>query len=298
MPLPLKPEIIKIARNYFSGEQPAFATTLLAILFKTYGVQVLEWDGLTIEMEVKEDFGVDMPSRVYDKLMALITALSNDAIYKDVTFFDEFVSAINGRGFGTEDDVPAVDDVAWAVAELTINDPRPFGREPYWYRNIRIYTRVVLDDEGMDIPPQVLGFAEARTPKSSVNEEPADYAATWGEKQAKADEIDAWVSERMVALVQQLMEVGVDFSQRKKAEWTSDDNMAKHVDKHSWEFGGPDKYVEAEKELTKNPPADAEVVAQRCEGKQCATKRVSGATAMVWVSRDKDGKTVTLYKRL
>jgi hypothetical protein len=216
MPLPLKPEVVKVAQAFFSGKEPAFATTLLAILFKTYGVQVLEWDGLTIEMQVKDDFSVEMPSRVYDKLMALITALSNDAIYRDVTFFDEFVSAINGRGLGTEDDAPAVDDVAWAVAELTINDPRPFGREPYWYNNIKIYTRVILDDEGMDIPPQVLAYAGAKTPKNSVNEAPADYAATWGEKQAKADEVDNWISERMVALVQQLMEVGVDLASVRK----------------------------------------------------------------------------------
>jgi len=80
MPI-LSRELKAAAQPYFSGDKESFATTLVAGLLRLYGVEALEWDPLTIQMEIKEDLGVDMPRRVYDKMMALVyqrTRLSSD----------------------------------------------------------------------------------------------------------------------------------------------------------------------------------------------------------------------------
>jgi hypothetical protein len=199
------------AAKYFSGDIPTFATVLLSCLLKTYGLDVLKWDGLTIQLQVKDDFGVEMPRLVYDKLMALISAITTTHIYEDVPLFDETVSALCGRGFGEEEDIPAVEDVAWTIAELQLNDPEPVGRHkdvPYGH-DIRKYVEVVLADEGFSIAPRILGFAKTSNVKAEGTGDTEMFAAAWGEKQAKADEIDKWVEDKVVILVQQLQTLGI-----------------------------------------------------------------------------------------
>ncbi len=200
---------------FLSGARPAFATTLLSLLLRTYGLQVMEWEGETIQLEVKDDFHLEMPRKVYDQLMALLTALTTDEVYKDVAVFDEICSALNGRGLGVERDVPPVTDVAWAVTEIRINDPDPATRSPEqpWSRNIARYCRVVLDDEGMPIAPKALEFAHSRAVPAEGTDNPDYYAAAWGSAQARADEIDTIMAERTRLLIEQLMTVGVQFKQ-------------------------------------------------------------------------------------
>lgn len=204
----------KRAAPYFSGDKPSFATTLLAALMKVYGVDVLEWDGITIQLQVKEDFGVDMPRKTYDKLMALILALSTDRVYKEVEVFDEVVNALNNRGFGTERDVPPVDHVAWAVAEIGLNDPEPVSRNPEdpWSKDIKKYARVVLDDEGMSRAPKSMDFAPERAPKAEGFDDPAFFAAAWGSADERAAEIDALIEKKAGVLIEQLLDLGIDFS--------------------------------------------------------------------------------------
>jgi hypothetical protein len=207
-------ELKEAGIRYFSGASESFATTLAAILMKAYGPAVLEWDGLTIEMQVKDDFGVEMPRLVYDKLMALITALATDSIYKDVVLFDETVSALNGEGVGVERDIPSVDDVAWTVAELRINDPDPVGRDPKkpWSPDIQKYVRVVLDDEGLRRTPRILDFAAERGVPKEGMDDVDHYAATWESQSRRADEIDKWVEDQIVVLIQQLVGAGIEIT--------------------------------------------------------------------------------------
>lgn len=297
----LNREFKQRAKPLFAGEEPAYATTLLAALFMMYGLEVLEWDGLTIELEVKDDLEVEMPRRVYDKVMALIMALTTDTVYKDVPVFDEFVRAINNHGAGAQQDIPPAIEVAWAVTELEMNDPEPVSREERdkrFSRNIRKYTRVVLDDAGLPIAPGVLSFAASRTVDAEGQDDNQYYAGAWGSAQAAAEEIDVEVEGRAIELVQQLMNLGVNFPQ-KEADWTSDKNYEVHAEKHAPEFGSADDYAAAEAALSKDPgsPLSEE---KSCDtdaqgNLRCATKR-EYPDGRVHVVNDQ-GKTITLYKR-
>jgi len=199
---------------FLSGERETFATVLLAGLMKAYGLEVIDWDGVTTQLQVKEDFGVEMPRRVYDQLMALQNVLTTDAVYKQVPVFDETISALNRQGVGLEQGVPSVDDTAWAVAEIRLNDPDPTTRSPEqpWGRDIQKYVRVVLDDEGFTRAPKILDFAADRLPGKEGTDDAAMYAATWGVQQSKADEIDQWVESQAEKLIAHLMELGIDFT--------------------------------------------------------------------------------------
>lgn len=205
---------------FLSGERETFATVLLAGLMKAYGLEVLDWDGATIQLQVKEDFGVEIPRRVYDQIMALQNVLTTDAVYKQVPIFDETISALNRNGVGVEQGVPSVDDTAWAVAEIRLNDPDPATRSPDqpWGRDIQKYVRVVLDDEGFTRAPKILDFAADRLPGKEGMDDVTMYAATWGVHQSKADEIDQWVESQAEKLISDLMELGIEFETKPSPE--------------------------------------------------------------------------------
>jgi hypothetical protein len=197
--------------KFLTGEQETFCTVLVAILLRMYGPEVLNWDGATIQLQVKDDLHVEMPRRVYDQIMGLLSVLNTDAVYKDADVFDVAVAALSRQGLVFDNRSPTVQDVAWAVAEISMNDPDPVTRDPEqpWGQQIQRYARAVLDDEGMDIAPSVLSFVPDKTPTVSSGEDAADYTGTWGVRQAQADEIDQAIEDRFRVLLQHLQLVGV-----------------------------------------------------------------------------------------
>jgi len=244
---------------------------------------------------LKEDFGVELPRKVFDKMMALITAMSTDRVYRDIAFFDETVNALNGTGVGVDRGIPTVTEVAWAVTELAMNDPEPVGRDkenPYT-KHIGKYARVVLDDEGMDRAPKALYFAPSRPVKKEGHDDAQYYAGAWGSAQARADEVDQWIEKTAIELLQQLMSLGIDL-QPKEAAWTSDANRDTHLEKHGPEF---EDYLAAEEEYSQKEPAESE---QFCEtdaqgNTRCKRKLRYGDDGVVRVETE-DGRTITLYK--
>jgi len=199
---------------FLTGEIPTFATVLVSILLKLYGVQALNWDGASIQLEIKDDLGVEMPRRVYDQLMGLLTAITTDSVYSNPAVFDSIVSALNRQGVVPDNIPPTVEDVAWTVAEIGMNDPEPVSRnkENPWGFKVAAYVRAVLDDEGLTIPPAVLSFAHTKTPAAQRMDDPEMYAGTWGSAQARADEVDADIETKAVELIKQLQSLGIEIT--------------------------------------------------------------------------------------
>ena len=204
----------KAAEPYLAGKKPTFATILVSILLKAYGVESLNWENNTIELTIKEDFGVEMPRRVFDKMMALLTALNSNIVYQDVSVFDHVVHSLCGQGAGVEHGVPPVLDIAWAVTEIEIADPAPVGIDPKrrWSDTIKAYIRVALDDEGMAIAPKALNFIKDR-PAPTTDSDALTVASSWQEKQSQADEIDQHVEELVNVMVAQLATIGIALPQ-------------------------------------------------------------------------------------
>jgi hypothetical protein len=199
------------AAPFLSGEKHTFSTVLLSILMKAYGTAVLEWDGATIQMETERDFGITMPRKVYDQLLALITALTTDLVYTDVEIFDEVCNALCRKGLGSYRQVPPALDVAWAVTEIEIADPEPVSRNPKdrWDDSIKRYIRVVLNDEGISFAPKTLDFVKSLAPNTRETSDPALFASSWLSKQEASDEIDAQVEDLTKTLLLHLKEAGL-----------------------------------------------------------------------------------------
>lgn len=201
----------KAAIPYLKGEKPCFGTILVSILLKAFGVECLNWENNTIELEIKETFdGVELPRKVFDKLCALLSVLNSDIAYSDVSVFDHVVMGLCGEGSAVQHGAPAVLDIAWAVTEIEIADPAPVGVDPKnrWSDNIKAYIRVALDDEGMSIAPKTLNFIKDK-PAPTSDSDPDIVAASWNEKQSAADEVDRHVEELVNVMVAQLASIGI-----------------------------------------------------------------------------------------
>lgn len=200
---------------YLSGARPAFATTLVGILLKAYGADALNWDVLTIQLQIKQDFGLELPRKVHDQMMGLILCMTSNRVFTEVQVFDQMISALTGQGVSYEQDAPPVDAVAWTCTEILLNDPHPTGRPPEqpWSRDIAKYVRVVLDDEGMPTPPKILEFAGDRPVPSEADAGEEYYAATWATQAARAKEVDDWVEQRVEMLVDQLQGLEIPIGQ-------------------------------------------------------------------------------------
>lgn len=203
-------EFKRAVTPWFTGEKPTFATVLNAVLAKMYGADYLNWDALTIQLEVKDTLDVDMPRKVFDQLMGMVTALTSTVVYHDVEAFDAYVSAANRLSIAFDHDLPSVADVAWAVTELHQVDPEPVGvPKRGWSDDIRAYTRVILDAEGMPIAPKALSFAKDRAPQGTFSEDAPLYAGAWESSQARADEIDGHVDYMTTLMIAHLAQIGV-----------------------------------------------------------------------------------------
>jgi hypothetical protein len=206
MPDVNKEVIKKVLRNPHS-----FATTLVVALLDSYGTELCSWAPETILLEVKSDFGVDMPQTNFDRLMAGIILLTSNRFYQSLPDFIELCGILSGAVAHPGVFSPAdADECAWGITEAILlsppDEPEPFNAE------IRAYVGKTVEMEGMIVPPDVLKIGmPASTAKSDVHNNFADdaimYTAIWKNEEEKTEEINSLVKDRLIALINQLAEL-------------------------------------------------------------------------------------------
>jgi hypothetical protein len=206
-------EFIRTAAGYLDGSEPAYATTLLGILLKAYGAEALNWDPLTIESQLKDDFGVELGDDPYEQLMALINVMATDSVYQSVTTFDATVShlmALNSHDV----DAPNPYELAWAVFEILINDPDPHGAGDSvcpFCKDIQNYCGVILADAGFKKPPTTLSFAQMpKWATPSLGNDPVMAEGANASEMATSEDVDRHVEHHAGQLIAQLKSLGID----------------------------------------------------------------------------------------
>lgn len=130
------------------------ATILYSIAVREFGAEVHEWEPETVYMEIKDSFGIEMPEANFNKLMALICAVSSDAFYQKWGSFETICAALSD-GDASGDDELLVGEMAWGVIEVKLNDDTPgeFSAE------VAAGVGALLMNEGFTAPPPSLAFA-------------------------------------------------------------------------------------------------------------------------------------------
>lgn len=107
----------------------ADATVLNAMLLTQYGEEALDWDPLTIQMEIQDDFGVTPASAVMDKICALQIVMGSGSFFGRVDAFRNVVNTLaSGQPFFQTFTPLQAEEIALAVATVGMNrDLLPFA---------------------------------------------------------------------------------------------------------------------------------------------------------------------------
>ncbi len=171
-----------------------YSTTLLVWLLDQYGMEVLDWHPETIKLELRDDFQVNVPRFIIDRIMAGICVLTTDLFFQNVSKFIQLCNVFSGDEFDPRTfDIADAGECAWGITEaLLLNppdkeEPEPFGDE------IRHYLAAILKEEGFITPPDILAIALHANWSDQIQFEFADdpdmQGAIYDTQKGKADDI-------------------------------------------------------------------------------------------------------------
>lgn len=129
MPL-LSSETVDSAAWREMWENPeADATVLNAMVLSKYGEEALDWDPITIQMEIQDDFGVTPAAEVMDKICAMQIVMGTGDFFQRVDAFRNIVNTIaNGQPFFQTFTPLQAEEIAIAIATVGMNrDMLPFA---------------------------------------------------------------------------------------------------------------------------------------------------------------------------
>ncbi len=191
------------------ADQDSLTTPLITLLIDHYGGELLSWHPLTIDLEVKDDFGVLLPRRNLDKIMAGICLLTSDDFYRRLPRFIQLCNILSGDIFepGLFDWADSY-ECAWGITEAALlsppeeKDPEPFDEE------ILAYLGFALRQDGISRPPDVLQIAkldyDAEAGLAELTDDPVLYESAWQLQDAKSQEIRDMLSRMLRLLASQL----------------------------------------------------------------------------------------------
>ena len=186
----------------------ADATVLNAMLLTKYGEESLDWDPITIQMEIQADFGVTPASEAMDKLCAMQIVMGTGDFFGRVDAFRNIVNTIaNGQPFFQTFTPLQAEEIALALATVGMNrDMLPFAPA------VREYVRLSLKGDGYsedDFPP-ILSCVFDRDPdEKKVRQQLTDLIGRPESELPTAAEnnianIDSMLRRRVVVCLKQL----------------------------------------------------------------------------------------------
>lgn len=208
MPLLSKQTIDSAAWREMWENPEADATVMNAMVLSKYGEEALEWDPITIQMEIQDDFGVTPASECMDKICAMQIVMGTGDFFQRVDAFRNIVNTIaNGQPFFQTFTPLQAEEIAIAVATVGMNrDMIPFA--PAVQELVRL--SLVGDGYSDEQFPPILSCVFDRKPDDrSVREQIKDLVGRPESELPTAAEnnmlnIDSMLKRRIVICLHQL----------------------------------------------------------------------------------------------
>lgn len=208
MPL-LSDETVDSAAWREMWENPeADATVLNAMVLSKYGEEALDWDPLTIQMEIQDDFGVSPASEVMDKICAMQIVMGTGDFFGRVDAFRNVVNTIaNGQPFFQTFTPLQAEEIAIAIATVGMNrDMIPFAPA------VQELVRLSLKGDGYSeeqFPPILSCVFDRRPNEKAIREKLTDLVGRPEAELPTAAEnnmanIDVMLRRRIVICLKQL----------------------------------------------------------------------------------------------
>lgn len=198
----------KMMKSLWTSPQ-TFASILLTVFLDRFEMEGLGWDPNTITLEIEEEFDVELPQCVLDKLMAAISILTSDTFYRSLPDFITFCNVLSGDTYRPDMFDPADSaEVAWGITEGLLISPPEEEQEGPFSDEIRAYIGAVLDQEGIINAPDVLQIALRKANVSDAanqfSDDPEMFNAIYDVEAGKSAEINSIITEKVKMLLGQL----------------------------------------------------------------------------------------------
>lgn len=193
------------ARAAFMNEN-TFASTLFAILVDAFGsLEFVNWDPEVIQAELKSDLGItfrELPEENQDKLMMMIGVYGTDLFFSS---FEWFVSACNAfsnsKVLPMVFDPPSMEEIAWAVMEVSMQQVQDGLMENAFNDEIKAYVGKQASREGYSKQPNILSWADDPDKGTDNALDPAAlgaelFAASTQADQSKLEELEQAIKQK------------------------------------------------------------------------------------------------------
>ena len=189
----------------------SFTTTIIVALFSHYGPEFMEWDPETVGLRLEKEFDINIDQMTKDKVQAGATVMTTSMFYKSFNVFSVVCNVMSLTGYSTEMLIPPEsDEVAWGCTEVKLLD-KDYSPEKF-IPEIKHYTGIVLDQEGVYSPPGILSFAEYpdKNPLTIFDRDDR-FSQMFSKIQSeKKEEFNAAILNRMDQLMEQLENLDAD----------------------------------------------------------------------------------------
>jgi hypothetical protein len=194
------------------------ATPLFIMWLDTYVVneseeeqkEIMKWDPDTIRMEIEDDFKVQVPQPVLDKIFTARELVTTDRFFQVLADFQDFCNILSGTStFDPRVWDPAdAAECAWGITEALLLDPPDDNTQVVFAEEIVNYVSHAIDHEGIVRPPDVLQIGNLEDKAIKLNaawsDDPDMLKTIWDGDTAKTNDINRMIKERLRLLIQQL----------------------------------------------------------------------------------------------
>lgn len=182
-----------------------FASTLLILAVDLFGSECVSesggsWTPETFRMEFQAHFGCSLSNDTLGKLLAAVSILTSDALYRGLPSFLFTVHGLLGDGTDWSYAEPIdAEDLAWAVMEAMLIWPPESG--DLFDPQIVAWCRMILKTEGLMSPPAVLSFAREEAVYGEIGQFGDDILR---EQATRTQEVNEYIEQQQEALFRQL----------------------------------------------------------------------------------------------
>ncbi len=195
--------------NLFA-DKGAFAFNLLVALLDSYGMEALSWSPETIEMEIADDFNIDIPAASFDRLLTACHIMTDNDFYVSPVDFARGCVSLSGHPCWADTMVlPDSEDVAWGITEAMLIMPPVSNNESIFSPEILGLIGGILDEEGILTPPDVLKIADRagdvmNRVSYEFSDDPEMFSAIQSVESDRTNAVNHFVRSRLQSLLHQL----------------------------------------------------------------------------------------------
>jgi len=202
-----------------------FTTSILALLADHFGgMEFVNWDPLTVNLQISDDFHITPPQFLLDRVNAGSSIFTSPLFHRSLEAFSQICNVLNFGVVSSKVMVPAdLDDVLWGVTEAMLLEGDMFKEEGFSH-NIARYVGVLLMEAGIRETPSVLAFAEydeyeeANLEENLSSADPVFAKLYWEDQQHTKDTLEVYNQQQLLRLLEQLAVLPIKDAQKELFE--------------------------------------------------------------------------------